>query len=61
VRVVVKGEDFEYAMSVNIANLLKRLKLDERDKLILLALEEGRLTQRYLEGQSHLKPQFTAG
>jgi len=42
--VVVEGEGFECTAHVDVKTLLRRLALDERDKSIVSALEEEKLT-----------------
>ena len=43
-KLVVEGEGFECSMSISVRDLINRLRLDDRDKTILVSLEEGRLT-----------------
>jgi CRISPR-associated protein Csa3 len=43
IKLVVEGEGFECSMSISVKYLISRLRLDDRDKAILVALEEGRL------------------
>jgi len=44
IKLVVEGEGFDCSMSVNLHLLLEALRVDDRDKQILLALEGERLT-----------------
>jgi CRISPR-associated protein Csa3 len=42
-KLVVEGEGFECSMSIGVQDLVSRLRLDDRDKVILTTLEEGGL------------------